>query len=210
MNIFQSAQPSLLERAWLIVRYPYDILRNPVQALTSVPALSFLLIPTFSSYTTSFNIFFFYVTWSTLILSNPSTKVEIYGTLFIRVLFYILPSLGFLVFDAATPTLAVKIKEHGEMALPLSEEQGGKKGKWWKVALVSVGNVLLGVALQAMVEMVFTRIFHIRSALKITTSLPMPWGVAIDLVRGLFLREVFNKSPNISNTTHLMERGIRF
>ncbi|KAL8738207.1 MAG: hypothetical protein Q9181_000978 [Wetmoreana brouardii] len=192
MNIFQPAQPSLLERVWLTIRYPYDIIRNPLDALLSVPALSFLLIPTFSSYSTSLNLLFFYLTWSALILSNSPLKVEILGTLGIRVLFYLLPALGFLAFDGATPNLASKLKEHGEVALPIGEEQGGRKGRWWKIALVSTGNVLLGVAIQSSVELLFTKILHIRSALRISTSLPMPWGIAIDLIRGLFLREILS------------------
>lgn len=195
MNIFQSAQPSLLERAWLVLRYPYDVVRHPLDALLSVPALSFLLIPTFSSYSTSLNLLFFYVTWSTLILSNSPLKIEILGTLGIRVLFYLLPALAFLAFDAATPNLAVKLKEHGETALPMGEEQGGPKGRWWKVALISTANVLLGVAVQSSVELLFTKVLHIRSALKVTTTLPMPWGIAIDLIRGLFLREVSDSPP---------------
>ncbi|KAI4290290.1 MAG: hypothetical protein L6R35_000425 [Caloplaca aegaea] len=192
MNLFQSAQPSLLDRLWLTIRYPYDVIRNPLDALLSVPALSFLLIPTFSSYSTSLNLLFFYVTWSTLILSNSPLKVEVLGTLGIRVLFYIAPALGFLVFDSTIPNLAAKVKEHGEKALPTGEEQGGAKSRWWQVALVSTGNVLLGVAMQMSVELLFTKILHIRSALKISTSLPMPWGIAIDLIRGLFLREILS------------------
>ncbi|KAL8951832.1 MAG: hypothetical protein Q9222_002221 [Ikaeria aurantiellina] len=192
MNIFQAAQPSLLDRAWQVIRYPYDVVRNPMDALLSIPALSFLLIPTFSSYSTSLNLLFFYVTWSTLILSNSPLKVEILGTLGIRILFYLLPSLAFLAFDGLAPNLAVKVKEHGETAMALGEDQGGKKGRWWKIALVSIANVLLGVAMQSMVELVFTKLLHIRSALRISTSLPMPWAIAIDLIRGLFLREILS------------------
>lgn len=190
MNFLKSAQPSMFDRIWFVVRYPYDIVRNPVNTLLSSPTLSFLLIPTFSSYSTSLNLLFFYVTWSTLILSNSPLKVEILGTLAIRVLFYVLPALGFLAFDGAASNLAVKVKEHGETALPMGEEQGGPKGPWWKVALISTANVLLGVLIQSSVELLFTKVLHIRSALKISTSLPMPWSIAIDLIRGLFLREV--------------------
>ncbi|KAL8839417.1 MAG: hypothetical protein Q9170_001757 [Blastenia crenularia] len=192
MNFFQSAQPSVLDRVWLTIRYPYDVFRNPLDALLSIPALSFLLIPTFSSYSTSLNLLFFYVTWSTLILSNSPLKVEVLGTLSIRVLFYLLPALGFLAFDGAAPNLAVKVKEQGETALPMGDEQGGPKGRWWKVALVSTANVLLGVAIQSGVELFFTKVLHIRSALRISTSLPMPWAIAIDLIRGLFLREILS------------------
>lgn len=190
MNLFQSAQPSLLDRAWLTIRYPYDLVRNPVDALLSIPALSFLLIPTFSSYSTSLNLLFFYLTWSTLVLSNSPLKVEVLGTLGIRVLFYLLPAIGFLTFDGLAPNLASKMKEHGEAALPTGEEQGRPKGIWWKIALMSTANVLLGVVTQAAVELLFTEVLHLRSALKISTSLPMPWGIAVDLIRGLFLREV--------------------
>ncbi|KAI4210503.1 MAG: hypothetical protein LQ351_006654 [Letrouitia transgressa] len=191
MNYFRSAPPSLLDRAWLALRYPYDILRHPFDALLAIPGLPILLIPTFSSYTTSLNLLFFYLTWSTLIVSNPPLRVELLGTLGIRVFFYLLPSFGFLAFDSALPNLATGMKEHGDIALPLGEEQGSKKGRWWRVALVSTFNVLLGVVLQSGFELLFTRVLHVRSALKLSTSLPMPWAVAIDLVRGFLLREGF-------------------
>ncbi|MCJ1422171.1 hypothetical protein MMC29_000050 [Sticta canariensis] len=190
MSLFQLSQPTLLDRIWLFIRYPYDLVKPPMDALLSIPALSFLVIPIYSSYSTSLNLIFFYLTWSTLILSNSPLKVEIIGTLAIRLLFYILPSLGFLFFDSALPSLAVNIKEHGDQALPLSNESDVRKGRWWKIALVSTGNVLLGVGLQAGIELLFTEVFHIRSALKVTTAIPLPWGIAIDLFRGLLLREV--------------------
>lgn len=190
MEFLKSAQPSLLDRASMVLWYPYNLVKNPFEAFLSIPALSFLIIPTFSSYSTSLNLLFFYLTWSTLILSNSPLKVEIFGTLAIRVLFYILPSLGFLAFDSAVPNVAVKIKEHGEDALPLSDSSDGKKDRWWKIALVSIGNVLLGVALQTGVELLLTEVLHTRSALKITTSIPLPWSMAIDIVKGLLLREV--------------------
>ena len=195
MDFFRSAQPSLLNRAWLMVRYPYDIVRNPLDAFLSIPALSFLIIPTFSSYSTSLNLLFFYLTWSTLILSNSPLKIEFVGTLAIRLFFYVLPSLGFLAFDSFAPKFAAGIKEHGETALALS---GGphKRGRWWKIAAVSVGNVLLGVLLQTGIELLFTQILHIRSALKITTSIPLPWSIALDLVKGLLLREVRYPAKN--------------
>lgn len=190
MSLFQLSQPTLLDRIWLFIRYPYDLVKPAMDALLSIPALSFLVIPIYSSYSTSLNLLFFYLTWSTLILSNSPLKVEIIGTLVIRLLFYILPSLGFFFFDSALPSLAVNIKEHGDQALPLSNENDIRKGRWWKIALVSMGNVLLGVGLQAGIELLFTEVFHIRSALKVTTAIPLPWGIAIDLFRGLLLREV--------------------
>ena len=168
-----------------------------MDAILSIPALTFLAIPFFSSYSTSLNLLFFYLTWSTLILSHDPLKVEFLGTLAIRLLFYVLPALGFLLFDAALPGLAVNMKEHGEVALALSEEHGGGRGRWWKVGLISIGNVLLSVVLQTGVEYLFTELFHIRSALKVTTRLPMPWSIAKELLQGFLLREVRSSKPYI-------------
>lgn len=161
-----------------------------MDALLSIPVASFLLIPAFSSYTTSLNILFFYLTWSTLILSNSPLKVEIIGTLAVRLIFYIIPSLAFLLFDSTLSNVAVGIKEHGDSALPLSRETRKRKSRWWIISLTSVGNVLLAITLQSGVELFLTEVLHIRSALKVTTSLPMPWELAKDLFRGLLMREV--------------------
>lgn len=191
MNLLPLArEPSLLDKAWMAIQYPWDLVRNPMQAVLSIPALSFLVIPAFSSYGTTLNLLFFTMTWAILIKTNDPLHVEILGTLGIRLFFCILPSLAFLFFDSATPALAVGIKEHGETALPMSEGNGGKKGRWWKVALVGIGNVLLGVAIQTGIELLFTQVLHLQSVLKLSTGLPMPWGIAKDLFLGLLLREV--------------------
>lgn len=183
MDLFPFTQePSLIDKAWMAARYPYDLVRSPVQAIASIPALSLLVIPAFSSYGTSINLLFFYMTWAILVRSNDPMRVEFLGTLGVRILFYILPSLGFLAFDSATPKFAKNIKEHEDTALPMSEENGGRKGRWWKVALFSIGNVLLGVALQLGIELLFTQVLHLRSLLKISTVVPLPWGIAKDLM----------------------------
>ena len=189
-NYWYPPEPTYAERALAFIQYPFTLVGNPLKVFTSIPALSFLIIPAFSSYTTTLQLFFFYLTWATLILSNPPLKVELYGTLAIRLLFYVVPSLFFLAFDSAVPSAAASIKQYGDIALPMSEEQGGVRGRWWKIGLISIGNVLLGVLIQGAIAYFFVEVLHIRSALKITTSLPMPWGIVIDLFRGLFLREV--------------------
>ena len=221
MNIFAWTQePSFIDKAWTALRYPYDLVRSPVQAVASIPALSLLVIPAFSSYGTSINLLFFYMTWAILIRSNDPMRVEFLGTLGVRILFYILPSLGFLAFDSATPNLAVNIKEHGETALPMGEGQGGRKGRWWKVALVSIGNVMLGVGLQMGIELLFTQILHLRSLLKISTGVPMPWRILKDLFFGLTLREVLtyvlhryalhsSHSPRLTDLHTSWQHGIR-
>ena len=193
MNLLPLArEPSTLDKAWMAIQYPWGLIRNPIQAVLSIPALSFLLVPAFSSYGTTLNLLFFTMTWAILIKTNNPLHIEILGTLGVRLLFYILPSLGFLVFDSATPKLAVGIKEHGDSALPMSEQNGGKKGRWWKIALVSLANLILGVAIQSGIELLFTQILHLQSVLRLSTGLPMPWGIAKHLFLGLLLREVRN------------------
>ena len=104
------------------------------------------------------------MTWAILIRSNPPLQVELLGTLAIRFLFYLLPSALFLGFDSVFSELAKGLKEQGDDALAISEAHGGVKGKWWRVVLVSVVNVVLSTLLQTGVDFVFTRVLRIRSA----------------------------------------------
>lgn len=63
-------EPTYLDKAWMAIRYPLDLVGSPLKAIVSIPALSFLVIPAFSSYGTSINLLFFYMTWAILIRSN--------------------------------------------------------------------------------------------------------------------------------------------
>ena len=166
---------------------------------TTFPFLSLLALPLLTSSTTSLNLLFFYLTWSTLLLSNSPLKVEAIGTLAVRLLFYLLPSYFFLAFDLFAPSLAAATKEHAEVGLLAGEEgvvQGGfgsKRGVRRKIARVvgvSTVNVLLGVGVQAVIEAALIWGLHLRSALRITTTLPFPYAVAKDLVKVFALREV--------------------
>ena len=112
-----------------------------------------------------------------------------------RVLFFVAPSLILLLFDTLVPTLAVQMKTQGAAALPtrtggLRVSKSRSKPPWYSVIGLSLFNVCLGVAIQAGVELFFTAVLNIRSALKVTTTLPMPWSIAKDVARGLILREV--------------------
>ena len=136
-------------------------------------------------------------TWSTLVLSFSPLKVELVGTLGIRAVFYLLPSLLFLLFDSLIPSLAVSIKTQGENGLPTRASTGrGKKGKggktsqWYSIVGLSIFNVCLGVGVQAAIEFLLTEVFNVRSAMQVTTTLPMPWTIAKGVGRGLILREV--------------------
>jgi hypothetical protein len=109
-------------------------------------------------------------------------------------LFFIAPSLLFLVFDSIIPSLAENLKTQGSSALPTRNggAQGGKRRgpAWYRVVALSTFNVLLGISVQAAVELLFTKVLNIRSALQVTTTLPMPWSIAKHIVRSLLIREV--------------------
>lgn len=169
-----------------------------MDALLSLPVFGYFLMPSLATYSTSLNVLFFYMvcahrkstskalihpqTWSTLVLSQSPLKVEIFGTLGIRVVFFLVPSLLFLLFDTIIPSLAVNIKRQGASALPTrtggvqGAKRGGGRPEWYLVLGLSLFNIILGVGIQAGIEFLFTEGFGIRSALKVTTTLPMPWS----------------------------------
>ena len=187
---FLAREQTLLEKATTLITQPFNIIWHPFQTLASLPALTFFIIPAFSSYSTTFNFLFFYMTWAILIRSNSPLVVELVGTLAVRILFYLLPSAAFLAFDGVLPEIAKGLKEHGEDALALGEAQGGLRGRWWKIAAVSVGNVSLGVLLQVGIDAVLLKVLGFKSAIRITTTPPFPWRILKDLILGLLIREV--------------------
>lgn len=186
--------PSWYQQIYTQVSSPftsvYSTLRTTMDAILSIPALSFLLIPTMTSYTTSLNLLFFYLTWSTLVLSHPPLRVEIFGTLAIRIIFQVIPSLFFLLFDSILPSASVGFKHLGEKALPLTSSAKDAKIRLLKTTLFSLLNIVLSVVIQALVEVLLVRVLGVRSALRVTTTLPMPWGIFTDLLKGFLLREV--------------------
>ncbi len=164
--------------------------------LLSVPVLGYLLMPSLGTYSTSLNLLFFYMTWSTLVLSQPPLKVEVVGTLAVRLVFFVVPSALFLLFDTILPSLAVGIKRQGAPALPTrtggvaGARSGDGRPQWYQIIALSLFNICLGIAVQAIFEVLFTDVFQIRSALQVTTTLPMPWTIAKEMLRALLLREV--------------------
>ncbi|KIY02177.1 uncharacterized protein Z520_02315 [Fonsecaea multimorphosa CBS 102226] len=167
----------------------YTTLRTMMDAVIGLPMLSFLLIPTMSSWSTSLNLLFFYLTWSTLVLSHPPLRVEIVATLAVRVLFYIAPSLFFLGFDVLVPSAAENLKALGDSALPFKNANRKRTLALLRMVGWSIFNILMGVVIQALVELLFTRVLVWRSALRVTTALPLPWGILKDLAKGYLLRE---------------------
>lgn len=187
---FLTREPTYLERAWSLATYPLHAVYHPIRALVSLPALSFFVIPAFSSYSTTLNFLFFYLTWAVLIKTHSPLAIEFFGTLAIRLVFFLLPSAAFLAFDSLLPDAAKGLKEHGQDALATSEELGGLRGRWWKITLVSVLNVVTGVLIQTGLDLVLTQVLQSKSAIKVSTSLPMPWSIVKDILLGLLVREI--------------------
>jgi len=156
--------------------------------LLSMSALP-LLFTSYNSWSTSLNLLFFYITWSTLLLSHPPIKIELIGTIIIRILFFWIPSLVFLFFDAALPSLAKNVKLQGVRGLGQGMG-GGKAIHRLKVVGWALVNMLLGVALQGGIEYIFVEVLGQKSALKISSKLPLPGELMWGVFRGVVVREV--------------------
>jgi hypothetical protein len=153
-------------------------------ALISLPLSTMIAIPLLSSYGTSFNLLFFTLNWYILLLSHPPLYVELYGILITRLLFFLIPALVLLAFDAGIPSLAIQIKAHGKRAIPAGRNRVGH------VALVAVGNTLLGVGLLVGLELLNTKVFGLRSLLSLSKQLPFPWSAVKTIGYGLASRGV--------------------
>ena len=143
-------------------------------SLVSIPLLSYFALPAFTSYSTSFNLVFFAINWYILLLTHPPLHVELIGIALVRALFYLLPSLVFVAFDALLPTVAVALKAQGNIALPVRHNRKQQA----KIAFWAMFNVVLGIALQAGLELLLTRVLHWRSSLSLSKSLPTPYYFA--------------------------------
>lgn len=153
-------------------------------AALPLPLLSFLALPIFGGTSTSLSLLVFYLSWSSLVFAHDPLSLEIYGTLAVRLIFFLLPALGFLAFDLVVPSLSKGIKAYGEKNLPsrLSND------RLLRLAGVAILNVFLSVALQAGLEVLFTETFHLRSILKVTATVPLPWNLAREVLKGLIVR----------------------
>lgn len=153
-----------------------------------LPLLSFLAIPFYGGSSTTFSLLGFYMAWTVLVLTHDPLTVELYGTLVLRVLFFLIPALGLLAFDCVAPGLSKAIKSRGERQLP------GRLGsrKLLLVVGVAVFNVLLSVAIQAALELTTTRVLHLRSLVKVTSTVPLPFNLVKQILAGLVLRGILH------------------
>lgn len=119
-----------------------------MDVLLSLPIVSYLLGPgAATSWSTSVNVLFFYLAWTTLVMSYAPLHIELVGVLAIRACLWLIPSLAFLVFDTSVPSLAANVKIGGAAALPPRTD--AERSLLVKLVLLGVFNLAVEVLLQA-------------------------------------------------------------
>ena len=163
-------------------------------SLIPLPIASLLAIPMLSSWSTSLNLIFLSLAWTTLAATYSPLQLELFGPFALRFALYILPSLSFLIFDVGVPSLAVEFKAQGKWGIATNQKGGKKKVR--TVVLWSVANVVGCVVLQAGIEWVFTDVLRLKSLLLIKGSrwglnhLPSPWAMIKHALVGVLSRNV--------------------
>ncbi|KAL0935821.1 sterol desaturase family [Colletotrichum truncatum] len=169
--------------------------------LLSLPIVSYFLAPAMTSWTTSLNLLFFYMTWTTLVLSHGPLKIELLGTLALRVVLWLAPSLLFLLFDTLIPSISESIKTAGAAALPPTH--GPILLKTLGLALF---NIVLAAGVEGGISLAWASYFH-EPLFKASTSLPLPFQLVKHIAILIAAREVLTFYIH----THILHsRGRRF
>jgi hypothetical protein len=107
--------------------------------------------------------------------------------------FFLLPALLFLAFDAGVPDLSQSLKAQGKYALParLGRNRALRVLGW------SIFNTVLGVALTVGLELLFSRVLRWRSLLSVSVTLPFPWKALQSVIFGLLVRGVSLSRPSL-------------
>ena len=160
----------------------------------TVPLASILAIPMLSSWSTSLNLVFLSLAWTTLAATYSPLQLELFAPLAARLFLYILPSTIFLLFDIGVPSLSTEFKSQGDLGIATKQKGGMRKLR--RVVGWSVLNVLLAVVVQASVEWLVTDVLQMRSLLQIKGSkwtlnhLPYPWTMAKHAIMAFLARNV--------------------
>lgn len=155
-----------------------------MDVILSLPIVSYFAAPMLTSWSTSLNLLFFYMTWSTLVLSHSPLRIELVGTLAVRIVFWLVPSLFFLLFDTLVPSLAESIKLYGRASIPRRDASSLARQ-----ALLAVLNLALFTALQAAISVAATVLLN-RPLFKTSTTLPLPWQIIKHIITLYAAREV--------------------
>jgi hypothetical protein len=179
-------------RSWPLPRgiaevYGWAIAKTTGLISLPLPFLSFLALPFYAGGSTTINLVFFYLTWSTLVLGHDQLTVEVIGTLIVRLSLFLVPALAFLAFDCVLPNISKTIKARGETQLPSKQLD---RNTLLIVVLVASSNVLLAVMVQTGLEFLFTEILHLQSILVVSIAVPTPLTMLKDVVKGYAVRGI--------------------
>ncbi|XWW96205.1 hypothetical protein V2A60_004178 [Cordyceps javanica] len=158
----------------------------------SIPVLGFFLATASPpSWSTTLNLVFFHVLWTTLVLSHPPLRVHLVGVLAVRLLLWLVPSLLTLLFDVALPSLAGPLKHGtgtgtGGQRLLLPPRDGRALGK---TLLLALGNAALLLVVEGACSWLHALAFHGQPEFAVTTTLPLPWEAARQVALLLAARE---------------------
>lgn len=130
------------------------------------------------------------MTWTTLVLSHTALRIELFGTLLVRLIFYLFPSIIFFILDIAAPGTSASFKERGESGLPTVSKRTKPSLKELKVAGWSLANLLLGIVVQMTIDAFLIKTPKLRPAVQMAINVPMPWTITKQLFWGFLLREV--------------------
>jgi len=131
----------------------------------------------------SLNMLFFYLTWVTLVLSQPPIRIELIGSIAVRIIFYWFPTLFFTTFEALMP------ESTNDWKIRRGEPVSGHD-KFW-IGLTGLTNHLIVTLLQGILEYMFTQLLpHRRPIFNIGTTLPMPWTILKHVLLVLTIREL--------------------
>lgn len=153
--------------------------------LLSLPILSFFFSTSATSWSTSLNLLFFYLTWSTLVLSHSALRIQLFGALAIRLVFFLLPALLFLAFDLLLPSLAETVKHGGRPALPPRDPR-----LLARQLLLALFNVVLQSGLEAAASLGLAYLPGPSPPFRTTTTLPLPFAIIKQLGWLYLAREV--------------------
>ncbi|KAI5868274.1 hypothetical protein GGS23DRAFT_20242 [Durotheca rogersii] len=155
-----------------------------MDVILSVPIISYFGGPMLSSWSGSMNLLFFYMTWTTLVLSHPAWKIELVGTVAVRIVFWLAPSLAFLLFDTLIPSLAEPIKLYGSASLPRRNA-----ASLLRQLLLAIFNLALTTAVQAGISFGATTVLR-HPLFRASTRLPLPWQILKHILMLYTAREV--------------------
>ncbi|KAK0370495.1 sterol desaturase family protein [Colletotrichum limetticola] len=157
---------------------------NAMDILLSLPIVSYFLAPSITSWTTSLNLLFFYMTWTTLILSHGPLKIQLLGAVAIRLILWLIPSLAFLLFDTLLPSLSESIKTAGAAALPPTHGP-----TLLKTLALALFNLALSAALEGATSLAYASYFH-EPLFRASSALPLPFQLLKHVAFLIVAREV--------------------